>query len=258
MYRSRVIPVLLLKDLGLVKSVQFGKYRYIGDPINAVKIFNDLVADELVFLDILANQEKRRISLDFVRKVGAEANMPFGVGGGIKSLDDIQEVLAAGAEKAVLNTFAMENPTLVREAANEFGTSTITVSMDVKKRLFKGERVFTFGGRRPTRWTPVEWAMHMQDQGAGELVVNSIERDGKMEGYDLDLIRSISECVSIPVVALGGAGTMEHLREALEIGCASAVAAGSMFVYHGPRRAVLINYPDRSELMEIVGHANSN
>ena len=150
MYRPRVIPVLLLKNLGLVKSIKFNKYRYIGDPINAVKIFNDLKADELVFLDIKANKEKRKISLDFVRKVGAEANMPFSVGGGINSIADIKEIINAGAEKVILNTSAFENSELIREAANEFGSSTIVVSIDVKNRFLKGQQVYIYSGSKAT------------------------------------------------------------------------------------------------------------
>ena len=146
MFRPRVIPVLLLKNLGLVKTVKFNKPRYIGDPINAVKIFNDLKVDELVFLDITASKEKRKIPLDFVKKVGAEANMPFGVGGGIKTITDIKEIINAGAEKVILNTAAFENPNFVKKASKEFGSSTIVVSIDIKKRFLRGEQVFIYGG----------------------------------------------------------------------------------------------------------------
>jgi imidazole glycerol-phosphate synthase subunit HisF len=251
MFRPRIIPALLLRNLGLVKSVGFKDYKYIGDPINAVKIFNDLKADELVFLDILASKEKRVISLDFVLKVGDEANMPFSVGGGIRNLQDIKNVLRAGAEKVVINTYATEDPSFIRKAAEEFGSSTITVSIDVKKKILGKQQVYIYGGSKPTDFNPVAFAKLMEEMGAGELIINSIDRDGSMGGYDIDLIRTVSDSVTIPVVALGGAGKLTDLNEAVKNGHASAVAAGSLFVFHGPRRAVLINYPQPEELKNI-------
>jgi len=251
MFRPRIIPALLLRNLGLVKSVGFKDYKYIGDPINAVKIFNDLKADELVFLDILASREKRVISLDFVLKVGDEANMPFSVGGGIRTIQDIKSVLRAGAEKVVINTYAAEDPSFIRKAAEEFGSSTITVCIDVKKKFLGKQQVYIYGGSKSTSLDPVSFAKSMEEMGAGELIINSIDRDGSMEGYDIDLIRTVSDSVTIPVVALGGAGSLTDLNEAVKNGHASAVAAGSMFVFHGPRRAVLINYPQPEELKNI-------
>ena len=242
MFRPRVIPVLLLRNGGLVKTEGFGRQRYIGDPINAVRIFNDHRADELVFLDILATREGRLISLDFVRDVGEEANMPFAVGGGIRSLQDIRSILSAGAEKVVINSFAADNPDFIAEAADSFGSSTITVCIDVKQKRFG------VGGTRATGYAPEEFARLAQDKGAGEIIVQSIQRDGTMEGYDLDLISRVSQAVTIPVVALGGAGGLDDLRQAYDKTHASGLAAGSMFVYHGPKRGVLINYPDRAEL----------
>lgn len=248
MFRPRVIPVLLLRNGGLVKTEGFGKHRYIGDPINAVRIFNDHRADELVFLDILATREQRLISLDFVRDVGEEANMPFAVGGGIRKLQDIRNILSAGAEKVVLNSIAAETPDFIAEAADSFGSSTITVCIDVKQKRFGGPRTWTAGGTRATAYAPEEFARLAEKKGAGEIIVQSIPRDGTMEGYDLDLIRRVSQAVTIPVVALGGAGGLEHLKRAYRESYASALAAGSMFVYHGSKRGVLINYPDRTEL----------
>lgn len=257
MFRPRVIPVLLLKNLGLVKSVKFKDYRYIGDPINAVKLFNDLGADELAFLDILASNKKHSISLDFVRHVGDEANMPFSVGGGIRSISEIRQVLNAGAEKVIVNTFAAENPDFIREASEEFGSSTIVVSIDTKKSLFGKELVYTHSGKKATKYDPVSFAGLMEDRGAGEIIINSIEQDGMMNGYDISLIKRISEAVRIPVVALGGAGNNNDMQKAVQEGYASAVAAGSMFVYHGPRRAVLINYPTQEELIKLF-HEDSD
>ncbi len=247
MFRPRVIPVLLLKGLGLVKSIKFKNYRYIGDPINAVKIFNDLKADELVFLDILASKEKRTISLDFVRKVGDEANMPFAVGGGIKTIQDIKEIINAGAEKVIINTYAVENPDFIKQASGIFGSSTIVVSIDVKKKFLGKKQVYIIGGSKSTGLNPTSFAKLMEEKGAGEIIINSIDKDGLMTGFDLSLIEDVSKAVNIPVVAAGGAGGIKDFKPAINA-YASAVAAGSMFVYHGPRNAVLINYPNNSEL----------
>jgi len=248
MFRPRVIPVLLLKGNALVKTRRFGDPKYIGDPINAVRIFNDLKADELVFLDIMASKEKRTVSVDFVRKVGEESNMPFSVGGGIRTLEDIRAVMGAGAEKVVLNTHAASNPNLVEKAAAAFGSSTIVVGIDVKKDLLGRLRTWILGGTRSTGHSPEDYARQMERKGAGEIIVQSISRDGMMEGYDIDLIRRIADSVTIPVIALGGAGTSDHLRQAHVEGHATGLAAGSLFVFQGPRRGVLINYPERSEL----------
>ncbi len=248
MFRPRIIPVLLLKNLALVKSVQFKKHKYIGDPINAVKIFNDLKADELVFLDIEASQNNRLISLDFVKDVGEEANMPFAVGGGIKSIEDIKRVISAGAEKVVINTHAAQNPDFIRQASEDFGSSTIVVCIDVKKTFFKGQQTWILGGTRSTGYTPLDFARMMEEKGAGEVIVQSIECDGMMQGYDIELIKSISTAISIPVVALGGAGSKEDLVDVFKDGYANGLAAGSLFIYQGTKRGVLINYPDKNEL----------
>ena len=252
MFRPRVIPILLLKKNGLVKSIKFKNYRYIGDPINAVKIFNDLKADELTFLDITANRENRKIPLDFVKKVGSEANMPFAVGGGVKTITDIREVINAGAEKVVLNTFAYLSHEFVKEAVCTFGSSTIVVSVDVKKPIFGKTQVVTHSGTKLTGQSPVEYAKKLERLGIGEIIINSINRDGTMMGYDIDLIKNVSKSVSIPVVALGGASNKNDFKNAITNGYASAVAAGSMFVYHGPRKAVLINYLTKSELEDLT------
>ena len=249
MFRPRIIPVLLLKDLAVVKSVQFKNYKYIGDPINAVRIFNDLEADELVFLDITASRKRRLISLDFVKAVGEESQMPFCVGGGINTLADIKAVIGAGAEKVVLNTSAGRDPDFVKTASDEFASSTIVVCIDVKRTFFGVERTWILGGSRTTRFSPLDFAKLMEDKGAGELIVQSIERDGTMKGYDIDLIRSISQAVNIPVIALGGAGRIEDLVDGYRYGFANGLAAGSLFVYQDKRRGVLINYPEKRDLI---------
>ena len=249
MFRPRIIPVLLLKNLALVKSIQFKNHRYIGDPINAVRIFNNLKADELILLDIEASKNNRLVSLDFVKNVGAEAYMPLAVGGGIKSMADIKAIINAGAEKVVINTHAARNPDFIKEASDAYGSSTIVVCLDVKKRMFKGQRIWILGGSQSTAFTPIEFAQLMEKNGAGELIIQSIEKDGTMEGYDIELTKYISTSVSVPVVALGGAGTEKDLIEAYRDGHANALAAGSLFVYQGKKRGVLINYPDKHELI---------
>lgn len=254
MFRPRVIPVLLLQNKGLVKSIRFKNHRYIGDPINAVKIFNDLKADELVFLDINATKEKRSVSLDFVKKVGQEANMPFSVGGGIKKINEIREILSLGAEKVVINSHAGVNPEFIKHSSEFFGSSTLTVCLDVKETWLGKECIWVSNGQKNLRYNVVEYAQLMEEMGAGELIIQSINRDGTMLGYDIGLIKRISEAVRIPVVALGGAGVFSHLKEAREIGMASAMAAGSMFVYHGPRKGILINYPSSEDLIGLLSN----
>lgn len=252
MFRPRVIPVLLLKNNGLVKSVEFHDYCYIGDPINAVRIFNDLRADELVFLDIQASRQKRCISLDFVKKVGEEANMPFAVGGGISTLDDIKAIIKVGAERVIINTSAARNPDLIRQASETFGSSTIVVCLDVKNRMMGKKQTWILNGRKPTGYTPLEFALLMEEKGAGELIIQSIKNDGKMMGYDIELVKEISSVVKIPVVALGGAGSISDMKRAFSEGHASGLAAGSMFVFQGSRKGVLINYPNPKELESII------
>lgn len=249
MFRPRVIPCLLLKDRGLVKTINFQDPVYVGDPINAVRIFNDSEADELVFLDIEASKKNETISLDFVKKVGEEAFMPFAAGGGIKTVDDIKTILSEGAEKVVINTQAMENPSLVKEAAEIFGNQSIIVSIDVKKQDNTYE-VFTHGGTKSTSLDPVSVAKQMEELGAGEILINSIDKDGTMQGYDLELIEKISRSVKIPVIASGGAGKLGDFPKATNAG-ASAVAAGSMFVFFGNEKGILINYPEKEELIDL-------
>lgn len=246
--RPRVIPVLLLRHTALVKTVRFGASRYIGDPINAVRIFSDLHADELVLLDIDATRENRSIPVEIVRAVGSEATMPLAVGGGIRSIQQIRDLLSAGAEKVVLCTKAVQDPLFVRDASLTFGAPTIVVCLDVRERHLRRQRVWSTSATVPSKYTPAEFAKLMQDHGAGELIVQAVDRDGMMSGYDVDTLRRISDAVTIPVIALGGAGNLADLRNAYSAGRASALAAGSLFVHHGRHRGVLISYPTRSEL----------
>lgn len=250
MFRPRVIPTLLLKDKGLVKTVKFSKPTYIGDPINAVKIFNEMEADELVFLDVSATNENRTPSFDLIKQIGDEAFMPFAVGGGIKNIADIKKIISAGAEKIVINSAAFYNKNLIDEAASVIGSQSIIVSIDVKKNFFGKYEVYVNGGKKNTSISPEKYAEEFAKKGAGEILLNSIDKDGTMSGYDLTLIKSVSSAVDIPVVACGGAGKKEDFTAAINFG-ASAVAAGSMFVYYGSRKGVLINYPEKEELNKI-------
>jgi cyclase len=251
MFRPRVIPCLLLRNLGLVKTVRFKDARYIGDPINAVRIFNAKEADELIFLDIMATREKRKISLELVRKIGDETSMPFTVGGGIQSIEDISAIFNSGSEKVAINSYAVQKPAFIREAVAVFGSQSIVVSIDARKKTAGNYEVYTCGGCKGSGLDPVTVAKKMEEMGAGELLINSIDRDGTMSGYDLNLIRMVSNAVTVPIIACGGAGKLQDFAAAVKYGNASAVAAGSLFVYHGKRRAVLVNYPTKDEIQRV-------
>lgn len=243
MLATRIIPCLLLSGLGLVKTVKFQDPKYVGDPRNAVKIFNEKEVDELVILDIKATLEGTRPRFELIREIVSEAFMPVAYGGGIRSVEDARSMLQLGVEKVVMNTAAVENPSLVRLAAKEFGSQSVVVCMDVRRSRSGRYELYTHGGRKNAKLDPVAFAHRMEESGAGEIMVNSIDRDGTMAGYDLELIRSVTGAVRLPVIACGGAGNLEDLRCAVSKGGASAVAAGSLFVFHGKHKAVLINYP---------------
>lgn len=247
MLDTRVIPTLLLKGSGLVKTTKFAKPVYIGDPINAIKIFNSKEVDELVILDITASAEGRPPAFDTIREITDECFMPLSYGGGIRTVEDIRAILKAGIEKVVLNTAALSDPGLVTKAADEFGRQAIICSIDVKKSLFGGYSVFSASGARITEKDPVAYARRLEELGAGEIYLTSVDREGTMSGYDIGLVKSVCGAVSVPVIASGGAGSMDDFVAARDAG-ASAVSAGAMFVFQGPHRAVLITYPARDEL----------
>lgn len=248
MLRTRVIPCLLLQGQGLVKSVKFKNSTYVGDPVNAVKIFNDKEADEILLLDITATPERRGPNFKLIAEIASESFMPLGYGGGIRQLDDIKTLFNLGVEKVAINSHALEHPVFIKEATALHGNQSIVVSIDVKRSLLGKYEVHTQCGRRNTRRDPVVWAQEAQEMGAGEILLNSIDRDGMMQGGDLDLIRSVTQAVRIPVVACGGFGSLADLAAAAKQGGASGVAAGSLFVFYGKHRAVLINYPSYQEL----------
>ena len=251
MIATRVMPCLLLKGAGLVKTVRFKDPKYIGDPRNAVKIFNEREVDELVLFDITATVENKPPQYALLEEIVGEAFMPVSYGGGLRSVQDIQRLLAVGIEKAVISTQSVENPHLIEEAAAQFGSSTISVCIDVKRSVLGRYEVRTRRGTNNAAVDPVTHARKMEALGVGEIIVNSIDRDGTMAGYDLPLLRSVTAAVGVPVVASGGAGTIEHFAEAVTTAHVSAVAAGSMFVYRGKHRAVLINFPTRGELLAV-------
>lgn len=248
MVLTRVIPCLLFKGRGLVKTVRFKDPAYLGDPINIVKIFNDKEVDELLFLDIAATVENRKPPYKLLEEIAGECFMPLGYGGGIRDLEDIRTILNLGVEKISMNSYAVENPSFIRAAADYAGSQSVIVSMDVKKNLRDRYEILTRGGRKATGLNPVKFAVEMEKQGAGELLLNSMDRDGMMQGYDIELIKLITGAVGIPVVACGGAGKTQDLADAVKQGGASAAAAGSLFVFQGVHRAVLISYPTSEEL----------
>jgi cyclase len=251
MHGVRVIPVLLLQDGGLVKSVKFKKPVYVGDPINAVKIFNEKEIDEIVILDIDASRQKRGPDMQKIKEIAGEAFIPLAYGGGISTIEEIKELFYTGVEKVVLNYSAVHKPQLITEAAKLVGSQSVVVSMDVKKNLFGKYKVVTKNASEQVSEDPAVFAKRMQDTGAGEIFLNAVDRDGTYEGYDLVLIKQVSDVLNIPLIACGGAGSVSDLAQAVQQG-ASAVAAGSMFVFQRPHQAVLISYPSRSELKEKI------
>ena len=249
MLRPRILPCLLLKGTGLVKTIKFQNPTYIGDSTNAVRIFNKKEVDELIFLDIMATKEARKPPSQLISQISDECFMPLAAGGGIRTLKDINDLLIAGAEKVVINTYAVENPAFIKEAARKVGSQSVVISIDAKKRVDGSYEVYTHGGTKPTGICPVNFARLCQEMEAGEIMICSIDRDGTMTGYDLRLIKMVADAVNVPVIACGGAGNLEDSSKAVKVG-ASACAAGSMFVFYGSRRAVLINFPTKTELRQ--------
>lgn len=244
---SRFIPVLLLKDGGLYKTRKFRKATYLGDPINTIKIFNDKGVDELVFLDIEAARHKSKPSVEMLREIAGECFMPLAYGGGISSVHQARDILAIGFEKIVVNSAAWTDADLVPSLSRVFGSSTVVGSIDVRKNWMGREGVYIHGGTKAISMGVVEWAQELEKRGVGEIMINSIDRDGEMIGYDLDLIRRVTSAVSVPVIASGGARNLEDLKSAIADAGASASAAGAMFVFQGTHRAVLISYPGSNE-----------
>jgi imidazole glycerol-phosphate synthase subunit HisF len=252
MIRARVIPCLLLTESGLVKTVRFDEAKYVGDPINAVRIFNEKEVDELVLLDIQASREGRGPDFDRVQDIVNEAFMPIAYGGGVTQLAQAQQLIRLGVEKVVINHSALGGYGLLREMSEHLGAQAVVMSVDVKRDWMGRYKVYDASARATVDLDLVEHVRAAVAAGAGEIFVNDVTRDGVGKGYDLELLRKVSAAINVPVIACGGAGTLAHLREAIDAGV-SAVAAGSMFVYLGKHRAVMINYPQPAALKETFG-----
>lgn len=246
-HRPRIIPVLLLHRNQLYKTVEFGHPKYVGDPRNAVRIFNDLGADELVLLDIDASKENRVPNFELIEEIVSEAFMPVGYGGGIADFESARRILRIGVEKIVLCTAAVENSGLIEETSRAFGAQSVVGCLDVRKQRFRGYQCFTRSASQRLSQTPAELARGFVEAGAGEILVNSIDRDGTFNGYDLELLKEVAASVSVPVVACGGAESYEDLARVVHNAGASAAAAGSLFVFQRPHRAVLITFPTEAE-----------
>lgn len=248
MLRTRIIPALLLRNESLVKTKNFNKFSYIGDPCNTVRIFNELEVDELVFLDIMATRAGRGPNFDLLADIANECFMPLGYGGGIRNFEDAKKILKMGFEKVILNSYAVENPEFITTVSKYFGNQAVVVSMDVKKDILGRKRVFTKSGRKNTGLDPVVWAREVEKRGAGEILLTSIDREGTWRGLDIDLIRTVTDAVNIPVIAHGGAGTIADIGNAVTKGKASAVALGNLIVFQKKDMGVLVNFPDKKAL----------
>jgi imidazole glycerol-phosphate synthase subunit HisF len=252
MLRNRVIPGLLLRDGGLVKTLRFANPKYVGDPINAIRIFNDKEVDELMVLDITASRERREPDFALIEQFAGECFMPLCYGGGVRSVEQARRLFALGVEKVCLQTAAFEDVSLIGRIAERFGSQSVLASIDVKQGLFGGRQLYSSATGRTLAKPWLEQVRAMVEAGAGEIVLNAVDRDGVMRGMDLDLIREASAAVPVPLIAAGGAGSLSDIRAAVDAG-ANAVAVGAFFVFSGPHRAVLITYPSYRELEAILG-----
>jgi len=250
MLQARVIPVLLLKGKGLVKTLKFSQPKYIGDPINAVKLFNDKETDELVFLDIEASKQGRGPDFELIKNIATECFMPLGYGGGIRDIADIEKLFSIGVEKVVINSTALKSLDLISQAAQIYGSQSIVLSVDVQKSIWGNYQVHSHSNSKHSQTNFIQYIQDAERAGAGEIILNATDRDGLMKGYDLVLLSKVVEATQIPVVICGGAGSLEDFRIAVDKG-ASGVAAGSFFVFHGPHKAVLINYPTQQQLKQL-------
>ncbi|WP_148624595.1 AglZ/HisF2 family acetamidino modification protein [Aliarcobacter cryaerophilus] len=252
MLRTRVIPCLLLKNESLVKTVKFKEYNYIGDPVNTVRIFNELEVDELMFLDIFASKENRPINVKILADIANECFMPLSYGGNIKSLHDAKNIFEIGFEKVVINSNTFNNLKLIEDIAKYFGNQSIVGSIDVKQSFFGKQKVYSHHGKQKQNVDVVQWAKQLENAGIGELLITSIDKEGSWEGYDIELIKSITENVQVPVIANGGCGNIEHIGEVVKEACVSACAVGSMVVYQKKGMGVLVNFPDRKKLEKVL------
>lgn len=251
MLRPRLIPSLLVQDNGLVKTVNFKNPKYVGDPINAVRIFNDKGVDELAIFDIDATVLRRDPNYSLIERLASQSMMPLCYGGGVKTVEQAQRIFSLGIEKIALSSAVFENPLLITEISERVGSQSVIVVLDVKKKLFGGYEIFTHNGKKATGINPLIFAEKAQRLGAGEIVINSIDKDGLMKGFDLDLIDKVREKITIPMTVLGGAGSLEDIEKVIDKHGVIGVAAGSLFVFKGPYKAVLINYPTQLQKNKI-------
>lgn len=248
MLQTRIIPCLLLKEDGLVKTIKFKNPSYVGDPINTVRIFNEKEVDELIFLDIQASVIGKEPNFKLLSEIANECFMPLGYGGGLTNLTQVKKIFNIGLEKVAVNSFAHTNPSFITEIANLFGNQAVIAAIDVKKNFFGKYEVVSKSATQKHKSSVIEWAKEMENRGAGEILLTSVDREGTWTGFDLELIKSITSIVNIPVIANGGAGNINHILEGKKIANASALALGSMVVYQKQGMGVLINYPDRKKL----------
>lgn len=248
---KRIIPSLLIKNGGLVKTTQFKNPSYIGDPINTVKIFNEKEVDEIVIFDIDASSHNKKPNFELLHEMASEAFMPLMYGGGIKNLEDMSRIFNIGFEKICVSSLLFENPQIIKEAIEIYGAQSIVACLDVKKGLLKGDSIYIHNGKKKVPLALKDAIKHIQDIGVGELIINSISRDGTYKGFDLELINLFSNSLDIPVIPVGGASHVKDFLAAFNSG-ASGAAAGSLFVYNGIHRAVLISYPKRSEIEQLL------
>jgi cyclase len=252
MLENRVMPCLLMIDSGLYKTVQFKKPGYVGDPINAIKIFNDKEVDELVFLDITATEKKKEPNFKLIEDIASECFMPLAYGGGISTLDQAKRIYEIGVEKIALNNAAIHNPKLIEDIANIYGSQAVIVSIDYKKNVWGKVLVHGQRGKKSIGKTPEVFAKEMEQAGAGELLITSIDREGTWQGLDVEVLKNITDKVDIPVIANGGAGNLQHVEAVVKQGGASAVTLGSMSVYQKQGLGVLINFPKRSDILKVL------
>jgi cyclase len=247
MLRPRIIPSLLIHDKGLVKTVNFKSHKYVGDPINAVRIFNEKQVDELVFFDIDATVLNKEPDYVLIEKLANQSRMPLCYGGGVKTVEQAQRIFALGIEKIAISSAVVVNPKLIKQIAERVGSQSVIVVLDVKKKLLGGYEVYTHNGKKSTGINPLKFAKEIEQLGAGEIIINSIDQDGEMKGYDMNLIDKIAEIISIPLTVLGGAGSLSDMEKVINKHGVIGVSAGSLFVFKGTYKAVLINYPTQDE-----------
>ncbi len=257
MLRIRIIPCLQLVNESLVKSKKFNKLNYIGDPINTVRIFNELEVDELCFLDIRATYENREPNLKILKEIADECFMPLSYGGGVKDIKTALQILSIGFEKIVLNSVTFDQPEIVTELASLSGSQSVVVSVDIRKNFFGKYIVYSHDGTRKQSVDVIKWVRRMENCGAGELLITSMDRDGTWTGFEVDILANISDAVNIPVIANGGAGNTDHIFEILSKSKVSAVSLGSMVVYQKKDMGVLVNFPDKEILTQLHGIRNN-